>query len=110
MAVQCSGNVLSGANAAYTAEELGHQLSDSSTAVVRRFQNPSRSIQKVDTSCIQLQILCHPQVLEVALAATTALGWSKKKQRAAILLAVPKNGAGPAGDRETSAAGLGTKS
>ncbi|KAL8280602.1 hypothetical protein RQP46_006925 [Phenoliferia psychrophenolica] len=76
MAVQCSGNVLSGANAAYTAQELGHQLEDSSSAV----------------------IVCHPQVLEIALASTTALGWSRKKQRSHILLAVPKNESGPAGD------------
>ncbi|KAK4703755.1 4-coumarate--CoA ligase, partial [Phenoliferia sp. Uapishka_3] len=76
MAVQCSGNVVSGANAAYTDTEMAHQLSDSGSAM----------------------ILCHPQVLEVALAATTLLGWTKKQQRTSIVLAVPKDEAGPAGD------------
>lgn len=34
MAIQCSGNVVSGANAAYTPQELAHQLADSGTGIV----------------------------------------------------------------------------
>lgn len=44
------------------------------------------------------QILCHPAIVDVALSATTALGWSKKKQRDSIVLAVRRDEAGPAGD------------
>lgn len=71
---------MSGANAAYTAKELEHQLGDSAAAV----------------------ILCHPSVLETALAATRALGWSKQKQREKIVLAVQSNETGPAGDSKPS--------
>lgn len=71
--------MVSGANAAYTPKELEHQLGDSDAAV----------------------ILCHPSVLEVALAATRALGWSKQKQRESIVLAVQRDETGPAGDGES---------
>ncbi|ORY92647.1 AMP binding protein [Leucosporidium creatinivorum] len=76
IATQCAGCVFSGANAAYTPKELEHQLGDSTAAVV----------------------LCHPSVLETALAATRALGWSKQKQREKIVLAVQRDETGPAGD------------
>lgn len=77
LASQCAGCVLSGANAAYTADEMAHQVSDSSAAV----------------------ILVHPQLMEVALAATTKLGWSKKQQREKIVLAVRDDEAGMAAER-----------
>ncbi|KAM0787739.1 hypothetical protein ACM66B_003796 [Microbotryomycetes sp. NB124-2] len=76
LASQCAGCVLSGANASYTPSELQHQLSDSAASV----------------------ILCHPQVLETALAATTAMGWTKQQQRQRIILAVQRDETGPAGD------------
>ncbi|KAK4056937.1 hypothetical protein OIO90_002187 [Microbotryomycetes sp. JL221] len=76
LASQCAGCVLSGANAAYTPSELQHQLSDSAAAV----------------------ILCHPQVLETALAATSAMGWTREHQQQRIVLAVQKDETGPAGD------------
>lgn len=76
IATQCAGIVISGANAAYTPKELEHQLNDSGAKV----------------------LLVHPSILEVALSATAALGWSKKKQRDCIVLAVQKNETGPAGD------------
>lgn len=69
---------MSGANASYTAQELQHQLENSGTKV----------------------LLVHPAVLEVALSAVTAMGWSKQQQQASIVLAVPKQEAGPAGDGE----------
>lgn len=79
IATQCAGIVISGANAAYTPKELEHQLHDSGASV----------------------LMVHPSILEVALAATGALGWSKKKQRESIVLAVQKDETGPAGDSES---------
>ena len=74
--LQCAGLVVSGANAAYTQTELLHQLTDSSASFV----------------------IVHPAILNVALQATTAMGWNKKQQREKIILAVVRAEAGPAID------------
>jgi hypothetical protein len=74
--MQAGGYVLSGANAAYTTTELAHQLGDSGAEVV----------------------FVHPSILEVALSATSSLGWSRKRQRQFIILAVESDETGPAGD------------
>ncbi|SCZ98633.1 BZ3500_MvSof-1268-A1-R1_Chr3-1g05514 [Microbotryum saponariae] len=78
LAAQCAGCVLSGANAAYTSQEMAHQLSDSSTEL----------------------LMCHPSNLDVALKATKAVGWSEHKQKERIVLAVMTDEAGPAGNSE----------
>ncbi|GAA6002384.1 hypothetical protein JCM10207_001092 [Rhodosporidiobolus poonsookiae] len=77
IATQCAGCVFSGANAAYTPSELAHQLEDSSTKL----------------------LLVHPSVLEIALSATSSLGWSAQQQRERIVLAVQQDEAGPAAAR-----------
>jgi acyl-CoA synthetase (AMP-forming)/AMP-acid ligase II len=73
--LQCAGLIISGANAAYTPTELIHQLKDSATQ----------------------HLFVHPSVLEVALASTAALGWTKARQVQSIVLAVLSSEAGEAG-------------
>ncbi|GAA5896810.1 hypothetical protein JCM5296_002563 [Sporobolomyces johnsonii] len=77
LATQCAGCVFSGANAAYTTSELAHQVEDSEAKL----------------------LLVHPSILEVALSATKALGWSEKRQQERIILAVRKDEAAPADER-----------
>ncbi|GAA5916694.1 hypothetical protein JCM6882_002270, partial [Rhodosporidiobolus microsporus] len=77
LATQCAGVVFSGANAAYTPSELKHQLEDSAAKL----------------------FLVHPSILEVALEATSSLGWSSQQQQQRIILAVKKDEAGPAAAR-----------
>ncbi|GAA5932964.1 hypothetical protein JCM1841_003856 [Sporobolomyces salmonicolor] len=77
LATQCAGCVFSGANAAYTTSELAHQVGDSEAKL----------------------LLVHPSILEVALSATKALGWSEKRQQERIILAVRKDEAAPADAR-----------
>ncbi|SCV74333.1 BQ2448_6765 [Microbotryum intermedium] len=84
LAAQCAGCVLSGANAAYTPQEMAHQLSDSSTEL----------------------LMCHPHNLDVALTATKAVGWSEHKQEQRIVLAVMADEAGPAGNTYKSISDL----
>ncbi|KDE08326.1 hypothetical protein MVLG_01367 [Microbotryum lychnidis-dioicae p1A1 Lamole] len=84
LAAQCAGCVLSGANAAYTPQEMAHQLSDSSTEL----------------------LMCHPSNLDVALKATKAVGWSEHKQKERIVLAVMADEAGPAGNTYKSISDL----
>ncbi|GAA5824248.1 hypothetical protein JCM11251_001581 [Rhodosporidiobolus azoricus] len=77
LATQCAGVVFSGANAAYTPSELAHQLEDSAAKL----------------------FLVHPSILEVALAATSSLGWTPEQQQQRILLAVMQDEAGSASSR-----------
>ncbi|BGP39960.1 hypothetical protein JCM10449v2_003918 [Rhodotorula kratochvilovae] len=77
LASQCAGLVFSGANAAYMAGELAHQLHDSNAKLV----------------------LAHPTVLDTVLAATKSLGWSPAEQERRIVLAVRSDEAGPAASR-----------
>lgn len=74
--LQCAGLVVCGANAAYQTSELVHQLKDSDSQI----------------------ILVHPSILDVALASTTQLGWTKTQQRKKIVLAMTRAEAGPAAD------------
>jgi acyl-CoA synthetase (AMP-forming)/AMP-acid ligase II len=67
-ACQCAGLVVSGANAAYTAGELAHQLTDASADLV----------------------LVHPDNLKVVLEATALAKWSKLKQKKGIIYAVKR--------------------
>lgn len=96
LGLQCGGYVVSGANTAYTPTELAHQLSDSSSALVR-VQDPPfpSSFLSLPNSCFQ--ILCHPINLTVALAATALIGWTPEQQEAGIVLAVPRKEASPSG-------------
>ncbi|GAA5838857.1 hypothetical protein JCM11251_003720 [Rhodosporidiobolus azoricus] len=66
LATQCAGLVFSGANAAYTPNELSHQLEDSGAKL----------------------LLVHPSLLDVALSATSSLGWSSQQQKQRIVYAV----------------------
>ncbi|GAA6027274.1 hypothetical protein JCM8097_002547 [Rhodosporidiobolus ruineniae] len=74
LATQCAGVVFSGANAAYESKELQHQLEDSGAKL----------------------LLVHPSILDVALAATSALGWTAQDQKDRLVLAVRDDEAGPA--------------
>ena len=67
-ALQCAAIVCSAANAAYTKAELRHQLHDSNSTA----------------------LIVHPSILEVALQASAAAGWSEAQQRDRIILAVRK--------------------
>lgn len=100
LATQCGGLVFSGANAAYIASEFAHQVDDSGAQLVRFLSKTfllSRSRHTDSRSGTQL--LVHPSVLGVALAATKELGWSEQRQVEKIVLAVRKDEAGGADER-----------
>ncbi|KAL8283894.1 hypothetical protein RQP46_005326 [Phenoliferia psychrophenolica] len=68
LALQCSGSLITACNPHYVASELEHQLRDSQAQF----------------------ILVHPEEMEVALATTSALGWSAARQHKDIILAVKR--------------------
>ncbi|GAA5899469.1 hypothetical protein JCM6882_009126 [Rhodosporidiobolus microsporus] len=74
ISTQCAGLVFSGANAAYTPKELAHQLEDSEAKL----------------------LLVHPSILDIALAATSSLGWTSEQQRQRIIYAVKQDEVGSA--------------